>query len=614
MGTCSSKKEKIIIQPANKKSIFDGFCMGSKQQHRKYPYQKDSTNDESADDVAAIGSKAAQIQNTQNDRLPIHLTFNYQIIETTKFQTQHFHNSPSLEQNTFQINKQSSLKKTHAQIILSKYEYYSDINPHDPNAHIQLMIIERDKRQHHQILLQLLSFLNLQEIIKIGRLNRKLYIVSGDISLLRNYTRQQSQFTKAQNKNSEMITNKIRSSLEYQRMLIDQQLYDSQNKNYIYSVTDQNPHNITNNVGNPQQLNSSEPAAQNQYSQYDIILDKNCQKVELQNQIFIINNSSQSGSKSSANKNQRMNQNSNLLIQDFEEYQYEEGDFDNVFMRVKKLEFEAQKSPQSKNSSKILIRTDNDQIFKRHQTQDPERIEGSIGSNYIHKVRNLIMSKQSQESINQVHNYGHAYFNRIKLEKIKNDLGYNGQTMRGPGSSRFGSHALQSVVNSSQLMDDGGASHRTPSFIHKMRDSSARMMMSNILMSNRNSNIIFESQDSDLIYGGGGGVLGTTAQFQTGSQPVIHQIDSASQFKKNNGSNSSKNQTSKPSGFNMVTGKEFVNIKLGHNTVLLLQTPDGTTATIMPIQQDSAQQNQSETQDLEIPTSEIHLGQETVDT
>jgi len=30
--------------------------------------------------------------------------------------------------------------------------------------------------------------------------------------------------------------------------------------------------------------------------------------------------------------------------------------------------------------------------------------------------------------------------------------------MRGPGSSRFGSHAMQSVANSSMMIEDGGVS------------------------------------------------------------------------------------------------------------------------------------------------------------
>jgi len=44
------------------------------------------------------------------------------------------------------------------------------------------------KRKHHSLLLHILSFLTMNElIIKISRLNRKLYIVSGDLNLLKEY-------------------------------------------------------------------------------------------------------------------------------------------------------------------------------------------------------------------------------------------------------------------------------------------------------------------------------------------------------------------------------------------------------------------------------------------
>lgn len=43
------------------------------------------------------------------------------------------------------------------------------------------------KREHHIALIGVLTYLNLKDILSISRLNRKLYIVSGDINLLRNY-------------------------------------------------------------------------------------------------------------------------------------------------------------------------------------------------------------------------------------------------------------------------------------------------------------------------------------------------------------------------------------------------------------------------------------------
>jgi hypothetical protein len=49
------------------------------------------------------------------------------------------------------------------------------------------MMIERMKRDHHVALIGILTYLTLKEIILISRINRKLYIVSGDINLLRSY-------------------------------------------------------------------------------------------------------------------------------------------------------------------------------------------------------------------------------------------------------------------------------------------------------------------------------------------------------------------------------------------------------------------------------------------
>ena len=48
-----------------------------------------------------------------------------------------------------------------------------------------LKVIEKEKEEHHDILVCAFQFLSLPSILKLGRVNRKLYIVSGDISMLR---------------------------------------------------------------------------------------------------------------------------------------------------------------------------------------------------------------------------------------------------------------------------------------------------------------------------------------------------------------------------------------------------------------------------------------------
>lgn len=54
------------------------------------------------------------------------------------------------------------------------------------------------KRTDHGILLRILAYLPLPTLIhKVSRLNRKLYIVSGDVNLLRNYARARVEATRA---------------------------------------------------------------------------------------------------------------------------------------------------------------------------------------------------------------------------------------------------------------------------------------------------------------------------------------------------------------------------------------------------------------------------------
>lgn len=74
---------------------------------------------------------------------------------------------------------------------MSKYEYYQGINLNSERIHEHLFKIEKEKKGHHEILVRVLSYLSLSEILRISHTNRKLYIVSGDITLLRNFTKQE---------------------------------------------------------------------------------------------------------------------------------------------------------------------------------------------------------------------------------------------------------------------------------------------------------------------------------------------------------------------------------------------------------------------------------------
>ena len=49
------------------------------------------------------------------------------------------------------------------------------------------MLVEKLKRDHHYILPLILGYLNLRELILLSKVNRKLYIVTGDISLLKTF-------------------------------------------------------------------------------------------------------------------------------------------------------------------------------------------------------------------------------------------------------------------------------------------------------------------------------------------------------------------------------------------------------------------------------------------
>ena len=88
-----------------------------------------------------------------------------------------------------------------SQRLLTAYEYFDGIpefiqtyfEPGEINK-IQHQLIEQSicdyvevlKKDHHELLLNILSYLPLKDIIlKVSRLNRKLYIVSGDLDLFK---------------------------------------------------------------------------------------------------------------------------------------------------------------------------------------------------------------------------------------------------------------------------------------------------------------------------------------------------------------------------------------------------------------------------------------------
>eukprot|EP00347_Sterkiella_histriomuscorum_P019245 403342384 len=897
MGSCNTKKRSVdgdnnssiiqssqikenvsdqsystqIQQIAKKPSKFNGFCMGSKQRLRKNPYLNDgSMGDMSMDETLLKQQinldKSSSNSNNNNSQAPIQVTLNYQIIEKTKIQNQHFHNNSTQQQQSRHQNNnnrsgnknsgfhnipdnnftnfenndldnsnnggfmmsspqhlynqhhmwfnQNQEEMTVAQILMSKYEYYSDIDPHSPDAHLHLMIIEREKRLHHTSMLTILQYLQLNEIILIGRINRKLYIVSGDISLLRNYTKKQSQTLPASYKQlqqgarlQKMI---LRQSLELQKLLIKQQLWESQinNLNYVYQITDTvntnnlQPHlhniqqesiqeesghknknkldssliqkgeinlqgnerntalgldnnylNIQEDGGNDQnhlnqdsqavlldakqqqaalrnhshqkQLQSdnnlinlngglkvhsgnkdTNTALQSNQDQlqvnktnnttlgvYDIILDKNCSKIELQNQIFLIRNNNEyymphfqydennqnyklgsfqsqqsigsihqinddeDNSKAQKQENKqtklemKKKQINHLLIKDFSERdqeldsQYNDSNGQtsqqNVFLKTKKLEFGQMQSPESKKSgSQIKFQIENNpSTFKRLQTQEQPSLKSSqnLHNSLQHRREGYYKHpKLSQESINYVQNQGYSFFKRINLENInKNQV----LSQAGIESSRFGSHILQSAeggYNGNNDIRVSNLSHRTPSFINRMRESSVRMMMSNQnILSNRNSHIIFQSEDSDHIYGQAG-VSGLQSNRQGYESSKISHLNTLNTHSNNNykaqntnanhetlntnsngvlfgqiqglKNNNTLNVAQKNininlshqhsigshrsvgnklsqrgnSNQNINANTDYVNIKLGHNTVVLLQAPDGTTATIMP--------------------------------
>ena len=118
--------------------------------------------------------------------------------------------------------------------MFSKYDYDSDsLHESDSNA------LEQLKRGHHFILLKILSYLTLRELLRVSKVNRKLYIVSGDTSLLSNFLKKQ-------------IPNK--------KLMAPA---STEQEGYVYQCVNKN-----------------------EDEDFDIILDKNCSRAELQYPLF----------------------------------------------------------------------------------------------------------------------------------------------------------------------------------------------------------------------------------------------------------------------------------------------------------------------------------------
>ena len=104
----------------------------------------------------------------------------------------------NLDYSRLAINKVSASKR-----LLRAYEYFEGIpdfiqtyfEPGEINGTQYELIeqcicdyVESIKKQHHFLLLKILSYLPLKDIIlKISLLNRKFYIVSGDLDLFQKY-------------------------------------------------------------------------------------------------------------------------------------------------------------------------------------------------------------------------------------------------------------------------------------------------------------------------------------------------------------------------------------------------------------------------------------------
>lgn len=105
----------------------------------------------------------------------------------------------NLDFNRLRINRVFNAQER----LLTAYEYFDGIGefiasyfgPEEIND-IQYQLIEQSiceyleqlKKQHHELLLKIIGYLPLRDVImKVSRLNRKMYIVCGDLDLYKQY-------------------------------------------------------------------------------------------------------------------------------------------------------------------------------------------------------------------------------------------------------------------------------------------------------------------------------------------------------------------------------------------------------------------------------------------
>jgi len=72
-----------------------------------------------------------------------------------------------------------------------------------------ITVFESCKRAHHNCLITILSFLDLRELLKASKVNRKLYIVSGDKQLLKNFYQSANQVVTIESSQS-LFRNRLR--------------------------------------------------------------------------------------------------------------------------------------------------------------------------------------------------------------------------------------------------------------------------------------------------------------------------------------------------------------------------------------------------------------------
>ncbi|TNV83623.1 hypothetical protein FGO68_gene1214 [Halteria grandinella] len=556
---------------------------------------------------------------------------------------------------TYFLTLQNLNRFNPAQLVLAKFEYYEDIqslvrgiefatdDSDGEEALIEnlLAVIETEKREHHQILVCMFQFFTLVEILRLSRVNRKLYIVSGDTQMLRkNYMRGNERRGSQQQRGGNM-----------------RKTVGNHPEEYIYQVVANASQKRSKNFESSQGRNRIDLrsiAMSDHQSQggnkYDIILDRRGMRAELQNQFFALNSSKGSSSaqlsigppsnwyhsnhgenekqafqRHVSNKSKRRKKHADDNESEYGDEMPDsarmhseqgEGNYDTNNLRAAALFFQQQRRtafslkprnaplfaqnaienlpvkiqdsehrsggrnnsgglPVYNNQLRQLNRVDQLSNQSNPFGFQSSRRGGSIIEERPAIIRRAPVVEQSQESmIRQINAYvrrsNHqdetqpAYFRRATFDKKESNA--------APPSGKGGNS-----VKSSQ--DEGSLalfSQRTPSFVQKMRES-IMSHKSNMLANsgskgedylnkqtqqrNKNGSKIFQSRESipeiPLPLG----------QIQQDYKSIIHPISSKHQGQSN------------------ISIKDFLNIKLCEGAVLTVQTPGGTKATIMPMNQ-----------------------------